>query len=53
MLVLAAEITATPASAIPWPVISHNVPAFASSGYFPASYANDEPHGGPMAPLHG
>lgn len=35
-------INQTPVETASWPVISRNVPAFASSGYYPASYANDD-----------
>src|SRR5258708_16369875 len=35
-------INQTPVETASWPVISRNVPAFASSGYYPASFANDE-----------
>jgi lysophospholipase L1-like esterase len=35
-------ISQTPEETPTWPVISRNIPAFASSGYYPASYANDD-----------
>ena len=34
--------TNTPVSTRSWTIISRNVPAFASSGYYPASFADDD-----------
>jgi lysophospholipase L1-like esterase len=39
---LTPRINQTPGEATAWPIISRNVPAFASSGSYPASYANDD-----------